>query len=112
MRPIEEFPEKKRKAGDSYRKFDQCFDGRVWELVPGRDFKGKASNFRSAISSYARGLGYRVRTSVVDGSVYVQAIHSPAAGLEAAGAVEAAGATEAESAESAEPAECPSSSDF
>jgi hypothetical protein len=37
-------------------------DGEIWELVPGEDFDGKPTNFRSAAIAQARRRGGRVKT--------------------------------------------------
>jgi hypothetical protein len=47
--------------------WDEWFDGSVWELTPGEDFKGKAATFRgSAVAQAARRDG-KVRTRKVIG---------------------------------------------
>lgn len=45
--------------------WDEWFDGSVWELIPGEDFKGKPATFRaSAVAQAARRDG-KVRTRKV-----------------------------------------------
>jgi hypothetical protein len=45
--------------------WDEWFDGSVWELTPGQDFKGKPATFRaSAVAQAARRDG-KVRTRKV-----------------------------------------------
>ena len=47
--------------------WDEWFDGSVWELTPGEDFKGKPATFRaSAVAQAARRDG-KVRTRKVIG---------------------------------------------
>jgi hypothetical protein len=47
--------------------WDEWFDGSVWELTPGDDFKGKPATFRaSAVAQAARRDG-KVRTRKVPG---------------------------------------------
>ena len=56
---IDQFPDAQVQSNYPW---DEWFDGSVWELTPGEDFKGKPSTFRaSAIAQAARRDG-KVRT--------------------------------------------------
>jgi hypothetical protein len=59
---IEQFPDA---PVQSNYPWDEWFDGSVWELTPGEDFKGKPATFRaSAVAQAARRDG-KVRTRKV-----------------------------------------------
>jgi hypothetical protein len=61
---IERFPDA---PVQSNYPWDEWFDGSVWELTPGEDFKGKPATFRaSAVAQAARRDG-KVRTRKVIG---------------------------------------------
>ena len=75
MRVVESFPSKSKPVrGGQLEKFDSCMDGRCWELVEGKDFKGKAKNFRGTLASYARSKGFSARTSIIEKSLYFQVV--------------------------------------
>jgi hypothetical protein len=72
-RKIEQFPD--APSQDIYP-WDEWFDGSVWELVPGEDFKGRPTTFRSsAMAQAARREGnVRIRKISKEGQdrVYLQ----------------------------------------
>ena len=70
---IDAFPEA---PSQNVYPWDEWLDGDVWELVPGKDFKGKPATFRaSAVAQAARRNG-KVRTQKIrtkDGDrIYLQ----------------------------------------
>ena len=62
------------KHGPRARDYRSWFDGRVWALRRGKDFSGKAISAQQGIYRKAREFGVKVRSKIVDGVVYVQAI--------------------------------------
>ena len=58
-RKIQEFPEA---PSQSNYPWDEWFDGSVWELTPGDDFKGRPATFRSSAVAQAARRDGKVRT--------------------------------------------------
>jgi hypothetical protein len=58
-RIIEQFPEAQ---AQSVYPWDEWFDGSVWELTPGEDFKGQPATFRASAVAQAGRRGGKVRT--------------------------------------------------
>jgi hypothetical protein len=56
---IEQFPEA---PAQNVYPWDEWFDGSVWELVPGEDFKGQPTTFRSSAVAQAARRDGKVRT--------------------------------------------------
>ena len=52
----------------------QWLDGRIWQLQHGEDFHCKVESFRTAAFVAARRHGIKIRTSVVEGGIVIQAI--------------------------------------
>lgn len=50
------------------------FDGQIYRLKYGEDFHNEARNFRITVSSAARRLGIRVKTSRDGNDIVIQAI--------------------------------------
>jgi hypothetical protein len=52
------------------------FDGGTWRLTPGQDFTTQLASFRTYLYRKAQEHGYRLRTKVAGGYLYVQALAS------------------------------------
>lgn len=50
------------------------FDGTTWELTPGDDFTEQVTNFRQRCYREAYSRQYRLRTRLLDGKLYLQAL--------------------------------------
>ncbi len=57
---VEQFPKKTRK---SKYPFDQWFDGQIWELTEGVDFKIPAPSFRGGLYNKTRLFGVEIVTA-------------------------------------------------
>lgn len=62
--------------GWRWQKYDweSWLDGQIWKLTPGEDFEARADTFRYAAYNYAKRNGIEIRTRIVNGHVYIQAI--------------------------------------
>jgi hypothetical protein len=58
-RMIDHFPDA---PAQSQYPWDEWFNGSVWELVPGEDFKGRPATFRSSAVAQAARRDGKVRT--------------------------------------------------
>jgi hypothetical protein len=83
-RVLPELPGMARRGAPKYE-WEKFFDGQVWELTAGEDFKGDAEHFRSSIHGAASRFNVSVRTRILDGgrSIALQA-SDKSAGDEAA----------------------------
>ena len=63
--------------GEAYP-WNEWFDGRIYKLVQGEDFETSPLGFRSSIYNAAARHDVKVRTSVVDGGIVIQADPRPA----------------------------------
>lgn len=53
--------------------WNEWLDGQIWSLVQGTDFTGPPNNMRNAASAAAKVRGLKIRTSVQENTVFVQA---------------------------------------
>lgn len=60
------------RAGVKYP-WDEWLDGQIWELTHGKDFNCVVVNFRSAVYVEAKRRGKKVRISLRENSVVIQA---------------------------------------
>lgn len=54
--------------------WEQWFDGQLWELTKGADFKTEPASFRSAAFLQAKRRDIKLRTRVVGDKFYLQAL--------------------------------------
>ena len=52
--------------------WDALFDGQIWKLERGEDFKIVPVNFRSSVYRAAKGRGIKARVKIDGSTVYVQ----------------------------------------
>lgn len=64
---------KSRAARPCLYPWQDWFDGRIWKLTKGTDFKHEATAFRLQVIVRASDFGQKVTTRVVGDDVYVQA---------------------------------------
>lgn len=57
--------------------YDRLFDGQVWCLRRGADFRGKPINARQSVAKHAKRRNVRVRTKVTDDALYLQMVTAP-----------------------------------
>ena len=60
------------RAGVKYP-WDEWLDGQIWELTHGKDFNCVTGNFRSVVYVEAKRRGKKVRASVKENSLVIQA---------------------------------------
>jgi hypothetical protein len=71
-RKIKEFPDA---PVQSMYPWDDWFDGSVWELTPGEDFKGRPTTFRSSAIAQAARRNGTVRTRKITRSDGVERLY-------------------------------------
>jgi hypothetical protein len=71
-RIIEQFPEAQ---AQSMYPWDEWFDGSVWELTSGEDFKGQPVTFRASAVAQASRRGGKVRTRKIRDDSGVQRLY-------------------------------------
>ena len=62
-----------QRPGVSLYPWHDWFDGQIWELTHGKDFNCVVVNFRSAVYVEAKRRGKKVRISLRENSVVIQA---------------------------------------
>lgn len=73
---VRSFPEvqrmKAKRGRPSLYPWDKWFNGRIWKLKQGEDFS--AMFFQSQAHTAARTRGVKLKTRMVDGDLYIQAL--------------------------------------
>lgn len=54
--------------------YDKWFDGSVWKLVRGTDFKCQLISMQNCVAAKAARQRVRVRTAIIDGNLIIQMI--------------------------------------
>lgn len=70
---VNTIPERGEQVGRKTYPWHKWFDGRIWELRQGKDFKPKALGFAQQAYTKGRAFKIKVTTAVRGNRVYVQA---------------------------------------
>jgi hypothetical protein len=71
-RKVEQFP---AAADQSKYPWEDWLDGDIWELTQGKDFKGRATTFRSNARSQAKRRGGKLRARILRSEGNIERIY-------------------------------------